>query len=557
MTPILYGVSGSSSAISSSSSRPNSLTGSQSEYQESFVMSAFGTSESGKAHSHCSIEAGQQFIMPTINIPSRRPFTDVGKSLGRLKLLVAGKSDCCPHIVHVDPTVPVAMVSAGLLPSATSLPESISIAQGTFQITETLASTKPLPPWWRDTTSENQAPITIDPGDVVIDRNICLVDTPGYQESCRPTDTASQVAHYVESHLQRSRLDGLDEDDVLRTVSEGGGLLVDAVLYVLPSSGTSPCRENQERWQLIRKLGLSAVDVEYLRKLNLLTSVIPLLAQADTMTKEQVVSSKELIAGQLVDAGLSLSLFTSSSAGSTMTSIFSISSELRLDRDLTEDSVLMGSEYGRPLVPTDLPRLLDHIFSFEGAAWLRHAAAKKLLSWRSRHPNSRVVSSALVAQTDQPIERTWLRTPVGSLASCATNRLPGHAFSEERLCRVQLTHWAADLQRSLANERAIRGIRTMDQISLRVQPITAGDGRAANNCTSTMALARTLGVGRRPQSLHRRRHSMGSQQDMPFVKPHDPLGLLQFKADLKWQDLNAIEMLSGLGIVGGLAWLLV
>ncbi|TDZ23016.1 hypothetical protein Cob_v004079 [Colletotrichum orbiculare MAFF 240422] len=417
MTPILYGVSGSSSAISSSSSRRNSLTGSQSEYQESFVMSAFGTSESGKAHSHYSIEAGQQFIMPTINIPSRRPFTDVGKSLGRLKLLVAGKSglgktslirtitDCCPHIVHVDPTVPVAMASAGLLPSATSLPESIPIAQGTFQITETLASTKPLPPWWRDTTSENQAPTTIDPGDVVIDRNICLVDTPGYQESCRPTDTASQVEHYVESHLQRSRLDGLDEDDVLRTVSEGGGLLVDAVLYVLPSSGLGP------------------VDVEYLRKLNLLTN-----------------------------AGLSLPLFSSSSAGSTMTSIFSISSELGMDRDLMEASVLMGSEYGRPLVPTDLPRLLDHIFSFQGAAWLRHAAAKKLLSWRSRHPNSRVVSSALVAQTDQPIERMWFRTPVGSLASCATNRLPGDAFSEERLCRVQLTDWAADLQRSLANE---------------------------------------------------------------------------------------------------------
>lgn len=92
MTPILYGVSGPCSAISSSSSRPNSLAGSLSEYQESFVMSAFGTSDAGRPQSIYSGEVAQQFIMPTINVPSRRPFTEAGKGLGRLKLLVAGKS---------------------------------------------------------------------------------------------------------------------------------------------------------------------------------------------------------------------------------------------------------------------------------------------------------------------------------------------------------------------------------------------------------------------------------------------------------------------------------
>lgn len=92
LTPILYGVSGPCSAISSSSSRPNSLAGSLSEYQESFVMSAFGTSDAGRPQSTYSGEVAQQFIMPTINVPSRRPFTEAGKGLGRLKLLVAGKS---------------------------------------------------------------------------------------------------------------------------------------------------------------------------------------------------------------------------------------------------------------------------------------------------------------------------------------------------------------------------------------------------------------------------------------------------------------------------------
>lgn len=46
-----------------------------------------------------------------------------------------------------------------------------------------------------------------------------------------------QVSQYVESYLQKSRLDGLEDPDVLKTISGSGGLLVDAVLYMIPSSG--------------------------------------------------------------------------------------------------------------------------------------------------------------------------------------------------------------------------------------------------------------------------------------------------------------------------------
>lgn len=90
--------------------------------------------------------------------------------------------------------------------------------------------------------------------DMVLDRNICLVDTPGYQDSCRvgvaaskmhskeltdyqPVETVTQVSRYIEAHLQKSQLDSLDDENVLKTVGDGGGLLVDAVLYLIPSSG--------------------------------------------------------------------------------------------------------------------------------------------------------------------------------------------------------------------------------------------------------------------------------------------------------------------------------
>nr|XP_036577561.1 heat shock protein [Colletotrichum truncatum]KAF6784559.1 heat shock protein [Colletotrichum truncatum] len=196
MTPVLGEVSGPCSAISSSSSRRNSLAGSLSEYQESFVMSAFCASEASRPLSNYGSEGVQQFIMPTISVPSRRPFTEVGKSLGRLKILVAGKSglgktslikaitQSCQHIVHVDPTLPVVPASAGLLP-LDAHPNDPPICQGTFQITETFASTKPYPPWWKEPAQSSPIPNTGSSVDMILDRNICLIDTPGYQETCR------------------------------------------------------------------------------------------------------------------------------------------------------------------------------------------------------------------------------------------------------------------------------------------------------------------------------------------------------------------------------------
>ena len=35
-------------------------------------------------------EAAPQLVMPSIRMPSRRPFTERGKSIGKLKIMVAG-----------------------------------------------------------------------------------------------------------------------------------------------------------------------------------------------------------------------------------------------------------------------------------------------------------------------------------------------------------------------------------------------------------------------------------------------------------------------------------
>ncbi|KAK2032784.1 hypothetical protein LX32DRAFT_611214 [Colletotrichum zoysiae] len=551
MTPVLYGVSGSCSAISSSSSRRNSLVGSLSEYQESFVMSAFGASEHGQPQSAYSGEAAQQFIMPTINVPNRRPFTETGKSIGRLKILLAGRSglgktaliraitQSCSHIVHVDPTMPVAMASAGLLP-ANTLPNDPPILQGTFQITETFASTKPYPPWWKESLQPSCVSGTGSVDDTILDRNICLVDTPGYQETCRPVDTVGQVSQYVESHLQKNRLDGMEDPDVLKAISGSGGLLVDAVLYTIASSG------------------LTATDFQYIRQLEPLTNVIPLLAHADTLTPEQVTSSKARIAQQLAEAGLKQFTFAPKTSNAHGPGIYAISSELVSDHDVMDASLLMSSEYVQPLAPTDLPRLLDDIFSVDGATWLRHAAATKLLGWRLHRPKTSNSSAGLSLRTDGCTDRRLLRTRTGSLTPFAMSCVPSYARYEERFCRVQLTDWAADLQRSLANERAVRERRAREQADVWVRE-SCRDRRSVPGVNVGTAMALTRARGRRDlgRPLSSRRHSTGSDQNWALVRHQDPLGLLQLKADLKWQSWNTLEMVGGLGLIGGLAWLLV
>jgi len=138
--------------------------------------------------------------MPSIKMPSRRPFTETGKALGRLKVLIAGDSgvgktslikaivQSCNHIVHIDPIAPS---SISLVPRNTSFSpgrrgsrrQSSRSDIATTQVAEVYASTKPLPEWWSDLDDSRVAKRRKSVEDAVLDRNICFVDTPGYSSA--------------------------------------------------------------------------------------------------------------------------------------------------------------------------------------------------------------------------------------------------------------------------------------------------------------------------------------------------------------------------------------
>lgn len=232
LTPVLLGgVSGPASALSSMSSRRNSLCLSEDipsfppsmrggdvaveddEYENEREERAAEPAEregegdaSGASSAMMDSGSAPQLVMPSIKMPSRRPFTDDGKRMGRLKVLIAGDSgvgktslikaivQSCEHIVHVDPITPSARLSSSAMGGSVHAAVSGSLGggrrgrrqagrggiTGTSRITEVYASTKPYPEWWSEVEDSGVLMRRKSLGDAVLDRNICFVDTPGY-----------------------------------------------------------------------------------------------------------------------------------------------------------------------------------------------------------------------------------------------------------------------------------------------------------------------------------------------------------------------------------------
>lgn len=96
-TPVFAGLSRPESSLSCVSS-PRNLSSSSSfiDRAGSIANAVLQTKELESVLQTCPADGHvPQFIMPSLLIPRRRPFTDVGKSLGKLKVLVLGSSGMC------------------------------------------------------------------------------------------------------------------------------------------------------------------------------------------------------------------------------------------------------------------------------------------------------------------------------------------------------------------------------------------------------------------------------------------------------------------------------
>ncbi|KAF7712463.1 Uncharacterized protein PECH_003280 [Penicillium ucsense] len=509
-----------------------------------------------------------QLIMPSIKMPSRRPFTERGKAMGRFKVLVAGAPgsgktslikaivQICEDIVHVDSIDGPSSVNPLERRRAARLHSGPVPTRGMpTSITEIYASTKPYPPWWSDLEDSRVLRRRKSIGEIVLERNLCFVDTASTALS--QAGQTHSILQYMRQQLQRAALAGSgsgSDVDFQNLLAGNGGTQVDLVLYLIAQDTLS-------------------TDVECIRKLADLSNVIPLVAKADTLTPEAILALKEAYRQQAQDVGTKPFFFSSNSPFGVDNAApkppYAVSSEKTTDLEVMDASTLMSPDYEQPLVPSELGVLVSSMFDRDNLAWLRHSAAKKLIQGRPDFgPGSSPASPRDTHQHEHVLSGVsspssgWRSPPGTSLNASVCSlgdpiptytlaRLADYTRHEERIAQVRLAQWATDLQRSLQNERE------------RYAALARGD-RAVwlterlNECVIDGSL---VPVGQTATDVHRgamketRSRGGNSHQKyrMAGLSAHDPLGVVSWIDDLGRRGWILVQIVGSVGVVGGLA----
>jgi hypothetical protein len=355
---------------------------------------------------------------------------------------------------------------------------------------------------------------------------------------------------------------GLSESDMINMLSGNGGSQVDLVFYIFTQS--KPARRltsgSANRISEVR-----SVDIEYLRRLSPLTNIIPLISRADTSNADEVNFLKKNICSELEANNIKPFLF-----GLSPEKIqyplpqppYTISTHPSKDDETMDASLLMSPDYIQPLIPSELAYLVSQVFSPETVSWLRHSAAKKFIQWRGTStPTSKpqslyrpITYSFSISASQSQV----LTAPVGATTSYALARITDHTQREEKIAQVRLANWAADLQRSLQNERARfdalarseRAVWLTERLGECVQdgtivPLSQAPHRQSQDSWTNALVKQSGGT-----YIRHREETRVRELDI-----RDPLGLLQMNEELKRKGWIALQVVSSFGILGGLAFL--
>lgn len=297
--------------------------------------------------------------------------------------------------------------------------------------------------------------------------------------------------------------------------------------------------------------------------------MVPLISKSDLLSPDQLSEIKRSFSSDSGTIPRLPVVFGTQYAEATNTAPFSSSCVNGPDYDNMEASLLMASEYVQPLVPSELSTLVEQLFEPDVVSWLRHLAAKKLISWynsgarmtdsqRTSSPASMRMRSPAPSTLNSPLQASLsasaVLVPVTSHSELSLNtansfalaKVADHTQKEERLAQIRLSRWASDLQLSLQREREryediARSERALWLVESMGKEIRDGQLMPATRAGSVEAQA--------PSRTGRKLFG----DDMVSHQVHDPLGLLRWQEAVRVQTWLALQVVGSFGVMGGLA----
>ena len=474
--------------------------------------------EQGPAAEHTNEGSMPQLVMPSIAMPSRRPFTERGKRMGRLKIMIVGPSGVgktslvhsifreCQDIVHVDT---VASGSQQLV----RLRQGELVEPARPSLTEVCASTRQYPPWWTDFdgTKRKQQSRRQSFGDGVLERNLCFCDT----SDCTSDEGIRDITRFLERSAQHTlSLDHMDDGAVIKLLSGEGGIGIDAVLWLFdPATLSGPSDKPAS-------LPFNNAQTRLWELLCASTNVIPLLARADTLETADIEAgtTRDRLRDALDASKADTYTFAElTPASEHLPEPLQVSTAPAPDADTIDASILMSSQYIPPLLPSDLGYLVENLLDPENIQRMRHIAATKLVASRHRHKVSLLSPTFPPSFSSLSSQDAHGKSLVPYTTTSPRSASPSPFNNDATLPynQIRLAKWAQDLQRGLDTDRR------------RYYPPSEDN----NNNAAALTIPHRARAG----------HLGGA---LAVIDPRDPLGVLRV-AQVGW----LVMRVAGLGAV--------
>lgn len=336
-----------------------------------------------------------------------------------------------------------------------------------------------------------------------------------------------------------------------------------------------------------------------MKRLAVLTNVIPVMTKADLLSAEEITATKSDILLRLSREEVQIFHFgrpvnRMHQESDAEYPPYAVSSALAPTDDTMDASLLMSPDYSPPFHTSDLSTLVSRIFDPSTASSFRHSAAKKFLSWRhtttfippslsvnTLHPHlqhantqastsSAYTSSSVMTSSLSPsvvlvstnpntnaVSSSQDQLQISHHPTYTLSRLADHTQREERIAQVRLARWASDLQRALRNERerfaALQDAERQHWLRARLAESVSGSGDMPALLASSSDYMHmqdkegaliTMRDGNSSAAVRWRRVAM--------LDPRDPLGLMAWESRVRWKLGRAATLLGGAGLVGAI-----